>query len=30
MDEIINEIKEIISNPLYHFEAYKQLNILPI
>ena len=30
MDDIINEIKEIISNPLYHYDAYKQLNILPI
>lgn len=30
MDEIIKEIKEIISNPLYHYDAYKQLKIEPI
>ena len=30
MDEIVNELKQIISNPLYHYDAYKQMKIEPI
>ena len=30
MDEIVNELKHIISNPLYHYDAYKKMQIEPI
>ena len=30
MDEIIKELKDIISLPLYNYEIYKKLNIFPI
>ena len=30
MEEIVNELKQIISNPLYHYDAYKQMKIEPI
>ena len=30
MTEIIKRIKELISNPLNYYEAYKELNTLPI
>ena len=30
MDEIIQRIKELISNPLNYYSAYKELNTLPI
>lgn len=30
MDEIVNELKTIISNPLYHYDSYKYMQIEPI
>ena len=30
MTEIVKKITEIISNPLYYYQAYKEINTLPI